>query len=105
MREHSHLKSFVYGVLSNQAGDLPTEDTTSFKETLVILLNAQTDDQIYTNFQSWLSAEFPRMREDHFAITDDVIDKLRSMFPLLFEPPAPSASTPAASTQQAPPQP
>ncbi len=101
MRDHINLKSFVYGVLSNQVGDLPTEDTTSFKETLVILLNAQTDDQIYTNFQSWLSAEFPRMREDHFAITDDVIDKLRSMFPLLFEAPAPSASNPAASTQVA----
>jgi uncharacterized protein DUF6535 len=99
--DHINLKSFVHGVLSNQVGDLPTEDTTSFEEALEILLDAQTDDHIDTNFQSRLSAEIRRMQEDRSAITDNVVDKLRSIFPFLLEAPAPSTSNPVASTQVA----
>src|SRR5713226_3232350 len=95
--DHINLKSFVYGVLSKQVGSLPTEDTTSFEETLAILLDAQTDDHIDTNFQSRLSTAVQRIREDRSAITDNVVDKLRLMFPFLLEAPAPSASNPVAS--------
>ena len=51
-RNRMNLKSFVYGVLSNQVGDLPTEDATSFKETLAILLDVENDANFDTNFQS-----------------------------------------------------
>jgi hypothetical protein len=38
--DHMNLKSFVYGVLSPQAGELPTENTASFTKTLAILMDA-----------------------------------------------------------------
>jgi uncharacterized protein DUF6535 len=100
--DHINLRSFVYRVLSNQVGDLPTEDVTSFKETLAILLDVRTDDRIDTNIQSRLPAEVQRMREGPSAITDDVVDKLCSIFPYLREAPTDSvASNPVASTQVA----
>jgi uncharacterized protein DUF6535 len=101
--DHINLKSFVYGVLSIQVSDLPTEDATSFEETLAILLDAQTDDDNDTNLrlQSRLSAEVQRMREDRSAITDNVVDKLCLMYPFLLSTPAPSASDPAASNPAA----
>ncbi|KAF8487749.1 hypothetical protein F5888DRAFT_1758882, partial [Russula emetica] len=42
-RDWMNFESFVYGVLSNQVGDLPPEDATSFRETLAILLDARND--------------------------------------------------------------
>jgi hypothetical protein len=77
------LKSFVYEVLSNQDGDLPTE---SFKETLAILLDVGTD----VGFD--MIASRTRLQEEvgwiqqHGPQGSVVVDKLRSIFPFL--PPA-----------------
>jgi hypothetical protein len=75
-----NLKSFVYGVLSNQEGDLPTEDATSFKETLAILLNVENNADFHTNFQAKLSQEVERIHEDDPEGSGDVVHKLRTMF-------------------------
>jgi hypothetical protein len=90
-RDQINLKSFVYGVLSNQVGDLPTEDAMSFKETLVILLDARDD----SSFQSHLSEEVGLWiqqdddpRGSHEPV-QEVVDKLRSMFPFLPTDPLP----------------
>lgn len=42
-RDRIALKSFIYGVRSDQEGSLPTEDVTSFKETLTVILDVGTD--------------------------------------------------------------
>jgi uncharacterized protein DUF6535 len=101
--DHFNLKSFVSGVLSKQVEHLPIEDAISFKETLAILLGVRSNACFDTKseFQSRLSAEFRRMREDVPVITDDVVDKLHSMFPFLLETPAPTASNPVAFTRAA----
>jgi hypothetical protein len=57
MKNHMNLKSFMNGVLSTQEGDLATQDATSFKDTLVILLDVEIDADFDTNFQSRLSEE------------------------------------------------
>ena len=99
-----NLKSFINGVLADHKDGLPTEDATSFKETLAILLDVQFDVDFDTNFQNRLSAEVQRMREDGSAISDDVVDKLHSMFPFIFETSAPSFIhlAPATSTRMVP---
>ena len=79
-RHRMNLKSFVYGVLSNQEGDLPTEDATSFKETLAILLDVENDAYFDTNFQTRLSHEVERMHQDNPEDSDIVVYKLRTMF-------------------------
>ncbi|KAN0118943.1 hypothetical protein V8E52_004715 [Russula decolorans] len=91
--DRMNLRSFINEVLADQEGDLPTEDATSFKETLAILLDVRTDDDFDANFQSRLSEEVQRMRRS--AIDDDVVDKLRSMFPFLrlSHPASPTAIT------------
>jgi hypothetical protein len=77
------LKSFVYEVLSNQDGDLPTE---SFKETLAILLDVGTD----VGFD--MIASRTRLQEEvgwilqHGPQGSVVVDKLCLIFPFL--PPA-----------------
>ena len=43
MRDRIVLKSFNYGVFSTPEGILPTEDATSFKGTLTIILDVGTD--------------------------------------------------------------
>jgi hypothetical protein len=92
-RDRMILKSFVYGVLSNQLDDFPTEDATSFKETLAILLNAGDD----AHFQSRLAEEAgPWIQQDGDPqCSHEVVDKLRSMFPFLpaYRPPSPPAGT------------
>jgi hypothetical protein len=89
-RDHMNLKSFVYGVLSNQVGDLATH-TTSFKETLAILLGAGN----CAHFQSRLAEEAgPWIQQDGGPQgSHEVVDKLRSMFPFLpaYRPPSPPA--------------
>src|SRR6266849_2196962 len=45
-RDRMNFKSYVYGVLSNQMGDLPREDATCFRETLAILLDVETDPDL-----------------------------------------------------------
>ncbi|KAF8476442.1 hypothetical protein DFH94DRAFT_846471 [Russula ochroleuca] len=77
-----NLKSFVYGVLSNQEGDLPTEDAASFKETLAILLDVENDANFETNFQTRLSEEVERIHQDDPEDSHDVVHKLRTMFGL-----------------------
>ena len=80
-RNRTNLKSFVYGVLSTQEGDLPTKDATSFKETLAILLDVGTDVwDLNTNFQSRLSQEVEWIQQDDPEGSRDVLDKLRTMF-------------------------
>ena len=108
-----NLKSFIDGV---PAAPVPTEDATTFKDTLAILLDVQPDNNFDRNFQSRLSAEIQKMREGNFAFSDDVVDRLHSMFPFLLETsatsftregPAPmtipnSAPTPAAPAPAVP---
>jgi hypothetical protein len=81
-RNHMNFKSFVYGVLSDQMGDLPTEDAVSFKNTLAILLDVENDADFDTNFQSRLSEEVDRIHQDDPEHSDDVVYKLRTMFHL-----------------------
>jgi hypothetical protein len=75
-----NLKSFLLGVLSDQEGDLPTEDATSFKETLVILLDVEHDADFDTNFQTRLAEEVERIHQDDPEGSYDVVYKLRTMF-------------------------
>jgi len=82
-RDRLILKSFVYKVLSDQDGDLPTE---SFKETLAILLDVETDvgfDMIASRNRlqeevGWIQQQGPQ--------GGVVVDKLRSIFPFLPPP-------------------
>jgi hypothetical protein len=84
MRNRMNLKSFARGVFSNQVGDLPTEDATSFKETLAILLDldVENDANFDTNFQTRLSEVVNRIHEDDTEDSGDVVHKLRTMFHL-----------------------
>ena len=86
-RDHMNVKSFVYGVLSNQVGDLPTEVATCFKETLGILFDMGSDAHFDTvAFQTrffeevgWIEQSDPGGIQG----SREVVDKLRSMFPFL----------------------
>ncbi len=105
VRDQMNLNSFVYIVLSGQ-DDLSTEDALCFKKTLAILLDVRTDPHFASIIsRDRLSAEVRRMQEGGSAITYDVVDKLRSIFPFLKIPastaPNPVASTRAASSQAA----
>jgi hypothetical protein len=71
------LKSFVYEVLSNQDGDLPTE---SFKETLAILLDVRTDVFDMAAFNTRLE-EAVEWIQQHDPQSSVVVDKLRTIFP------------------------
>jgi hypothetical protein len=87
-KNHSNLKSFVYGVLSSQVGDLPPEDSMSFKETLAILLDVRKDAHFDTNFdtidsQNRLSQEVGWIFQDAPQGSREVVNKLRSIFPFL----------------------
>jgi Family of unknown function (DUF6535) len=81
-----NLKSFVHGVLSNQEGDLPTEDETSFKETLAILLDVGSDAHFDTDIQiQRLSEEVGRIHHDDPEGSANIVNKLHAMFPFLPE--------------------
>jgi hypothetical protein len=87
-KNHMNLKSFVNGVLSNQEGNLPTEDLKTFKETLAILLDVGSDAHFAeTDIQSRqrLSEEVGWIHHDNPEGSGDVVDKLRAMFPFLPE--------------------
>ena len=97
-KNHMNFKSFVNGVLSNQEGDLPTEDETSFKETLAILLDVGSDAHFDTDIpnRQRLSEEVGWMHWDDPEGSGDVVNKLRAMFPFLPEHfPPPQAPPPA----------
>jgi hypothetical protein len=85
VRDHMNLKSFVYRVLSNQTvGDLQTMDVMSFKETLAILLRIIDDANFDTNdSQSRLSKEVQWIQEVDPQGSQEVVSRLRSMFPFL----------------------
>ncbi len=88
-----NLKSFVYGVFSDQEGDLPAEDATSFKETLAILLDVQPDVRFHTNeLRNQLSAKVQEINWDG-PQGAHVVGKLCDMFPFLAaaDPPHPNA--------------
>ncbi|KAF8476435.1 hypothetical protein DFH94DRAFT_111485 [Russula ochroleuca] len=82
MKNHMNLKSFVYGVLSSQMDDLATEDATSFKEALAILLDIENNDDFDTNFQTRLSQEVNWIHQNDPEHSGDVVYKLRTMFRL-----------------------
>ena len=55
--DHMNLKSFVYGVLSNSAGDPLAKRTTCFVETLAVLMNAGSPAALSSDiFKEQLSA-------------------------------------------------
>jgi hypothetical protein len=86
-RDRMNFKSFVHGVLSNQVGDLPTEDATSFRETLAILLDARADpDFDFPSSQNQLCGEVRRIHQDDPQGSREVVDRLRSMFPFIPPP-------------------
>ncbi|KAI9512219.1 hypothetical protein F5148DRAFT_1365479 [Russula earlei] len=79
--ELMNLKSFVYGVLLHQQGDLTTEDAISFTETLLILMNAGVRAPFRRDiFQEQLSALIGRIQQDGLEGSDAVVDKLRRIF-------------------------
>jgi hypothetical protein len=86
-RDRMIFKSFVYGVLSNQVGDLPTEDATSFRETLAILLDVRTDPHFdLPSSQNQLSEEVRRIHRDDPQGSHEVVNRLHSVFPLIPPP-------------------
>ena len=102
-RDHMNFKSFVHGVLSDQAGDLPTADATSFKETLAILLDVGTDPHFDLYFsQAQLSEEVVRIFQDDTLGSLDVINRLCLMFPFIPPPPPPCPHFPVPMIQSAP---
>jgi Family of unknown function (DUF6535) len=89
-RDRMNFKSFFYGVLSNQVGDLPTEDAMSFRETLAILLDVRTDPHLdLPSSQNQLSEEVRRMHRDDPQGSHEVVNRLHSIFPFI---PSPSPS-------------
>ena len=77
--DQMNLKSFVYGVLSNQVGEISTE---SFKETLAILLDVKNDTYFDTNFRSRLTEAVGWIQQHDRQDSRRIVDKLRSMFSL-----------------------
>lgn len=79
-RDHMNLKAFVYGVLSGQEGDLPTEYATSFTETLAILTDAGTRHPFdWAKFKEQLSALVGQIQP--VTIADrSVVGNLRRMY-------------------------
>jgi hypothetical protein len=93
-RDHMNIKSFVYGVLSDQVGDLPAEDATYFRETLAILLDVRADpDFNLPSSQNQLSEEVRRIHQDD--PQGEVVSRLLLMFPFI-PPPFPVPMIPSA---------
>ena len=83
-RDRMNFKSFVYGALSSQVGDLTTEDATSFRETLAILLDVRADPYFILPYsQNQLSEEVRRMQQDDPEGSLDVVNRLLLMFPFI----------------------
>jgi hypothetical protein len=86
-RDRMNFKSFVRGVLSNHVGDFPTEDATSFGETLATLLDVRSDPHFdLDSSQDRLSEEVRRIRQDDPQGSREVVDRLLSMFPFIPPP-------------------
>ncbi len=103
------LSSFVYQVLSNQQGNLPTEDARCFKETCAILLD-QRDDLDFnreTARRQLFQVVEAMQRSDHEGARE-IVDKLRSIFPFLIASPPNAASnsvtaSPSIAASESPP--
>ncbi|KAI0269505.1 hypothetical protein BGY98DRAFT_1014373 [Russula aff. rugulosa BPL654] len=96
-RDWMNFKSFVYGVLSNQVGDLPMEDATSFRETLAILLDVRTDPRFdLPSSQNQLFEKVSRMYQDDPRGSHYVVRRLLSIFPFI-PPPFPVPIIPSVS--------
>ena len=101
VRDLMNVRSFVYGTLPDHAYHLSTENTTSFNETLAILLDVRTDNHIYFTTPDWqirLSEEVGRIQQYDPEGGQGVFDRLHPMFPSLSA--APSASIEAPSTHR-----
>ena len=86
VRDQINFKSFVHGVLSNHVSHLSTKDTTSFNETLAILLGVRIDNHDYFTTPDWetrLSEEVGRIQRYDRQGGFEVFDKLRLVFPSL----------------------
>jgi hypothetical protein len=87
--DQMNFKYFVNGALPPHR-DLSTEDITSFKGTLAILLGARTDDHDYFITPEWrtrLSEEVGRIQRYDRQGGSQVFNKLRLVFPTLPPPP------------------
>jgi len=93
------LFPFVYQVLSNQPGDLPTEDAMSFRETCAILLD-QRDDPDFDRETSRrpLFKVVELMQRSDYEVAREIVDKLRSIFPFLVASSPVAASPPNAAS-------
>jgi hypothetical protein len=79
--DHVNLKSYVYGVLSNQTNDLPPKHATAFAETLAILMNAGGPAALSRDiFEEQLFAFIQKTENDDHQHHDDVVTRLRDMF-------------------------
>lgn len=79
--EHTNLKSYVYGVLSNQSNDLPAKHATAFAETLAILMNAGGPAALSKDiFEEQLFAFIQRTENDDHQHRDEVVGRLRDIF-------------------------
>jgi len=94
-RDRMNLKAFVYGLLSDQEGDLPMEHATSFTETLAILMDAGIQSPFdRTEFQDQLSSLIGRIEQDTTEGSGEIVGKLRRMFRDFFSAPAPPTPGP-----------
>jgi len=106
-RDRMNLKAFVYGLLSDQEGDLPMEHATSFTETLAILMDAGIQSPFdRTKFQDQLSSLIRRIGQDTTTEgSGEIVDKLRRMFAAFLSTPASapaSVHTPTPSPSPSP---
>jgi hypothetical protein len=96
MLDQMNFKSFVIGALPDHVPhrDVSAEDTTSFNETLAILLGVRTDIHNYFSTpdrEIRLSQEIERIERYDRQGGLEIFDRLRSVFPYLSLPPVTSA--------------
>jgi Family of unknown function (DUF6535) len=79
--DRMNLKSFVYGVLSPDAGNLPTEHVDSFTTTLAILMDAGSQASLTSLFRTGIEDLIRRMEHDGDRGVS-VANRLRHMYQL-----------------------
>ena len=94
LRDRMNLKSFLYGVFSNQVDDLPTE---FLKETMAILLDVRNEAHFDSgNSRNRLSEEVRWIQQQDPHGSHGIVDKLCSKFPFL--PPDSGDAPPTGTT-------
>ena len=83
VRDQMNLISFVYAALPNYASHLSSEDATSFKETLAVLLDVGTD---FTS-KNWIMRLSEEIERIHQYYPEGASDRLKLMFPSYVTPP------------------